>query len=39
MSTAPLEWDGFKVEKAPVSSLTSPGVPVKIFPLKTVNPG
>jgi uncharacterized protein YqjF (DUF2071 family) len=39
MSTAPLEWDGFKVEEAPVSSLTSPGVPVKIFPLKTVNPG
>ena len=39
ISTAPLEWEGFQVEGAPVSALASPGVPVKIFPLKTVNPG
>lgn len=39
MSTAPLQWDGFEVSGAPVSALGSPGVPVKIFPLETVNSG
>lgn len=39
MSTAPLEWDGFQVEGAPISALASPGVPVQIHPLQTVIPG
>lgn len=38
MSTAPLQWDGFKVSGTPISALSSPGVPVEIFPLETVKP-
>lgn len=34
VSSAPLLWEGFEVAGAPLSSLASPGVDVKIYPLQ-----
>lgn len=38
-SLFPFHWEGFKIEGPPVSSLVSPGVPVKIHPLQKANRG
>jgi uncharacterized protein YqjF (DUF2071 family) len=36
-SKAPLEWEKFSVGDEPISQLYSPGVPVSIHPLRSVN--
>jgi uncharacterized protein YqjF (DUF2071 family) len=36
LSKAPLHWEGFELEGAPVSALMSPGVEVDIFPLESL---
>ncbi|MEN8785541.1 MAG: DUF2071 domain-containing protein [Akkermansiaceae bacterium] len=35
-STAPVEWENFPMNGAPISQLHSPGVPVNIHPLRSV---
>lgn len=38
-SLLPCRWDGFELEGPPVSALVSPGVPVRIHPLKKASRG